>query len=77
MSEYQVVWPKGQKVFSDGDTVERIGDLSGKTVATLWDYLFRGDEIMAIVSQKLADRFPGYEICFTRGVRQQPWLATT
>lgn len=58
MSEYQVVWPKGQKVFSDGDTVERVGDLSGKTVATLWDYLFRGDEIMAIVSKKLADRFP-------------------
>ena len=53
-----MVWPLGQKVFSDGDTVERVGDLSGKTVAAIWDYLFRGDEILAIVSQKLAERFP-------------------
>ena len=33
MSDFQVVWPQGRKVFSDGDTVERVGDLSGKTSA--------------------------------------------
>ena len=59
MSDFQVVWPQGRKVFSDGDTVERVGDLSGKTVAAIWDYLFRGDEIFAIVTKKLAERFPG------------------
>ena len=59
MSEYKVVWPKGKKVFSDEDTVDRIGDLSGKTVAAIWDYLFRGDEILAIVTKKLSERFTG------------------
>ena len=81
MNEYQVVWPLGQKVFSDGDTVERVGDLSGKTVAVIWDYLFRGDEIIAIVGAKLTERFPGIRFVShdvfgnTHGSRQRELLA--
>jgi hypothetical protein len=54
-----VVWPRGRKAFAETDTVARVGDLSGKTVAAVWDYLFRGDEIFDIVSSKLRERFPG------------------
>jgi hypothetical protein len=58
---YRVVWPQGRKVYADSDTVERVSDLSGKRIAAIWDYLFRGDEIFATVTGKLADRFPGLE----------------
>ena len=83
MSEmkYQVVWPQGQKVFTEADTVERVGDLSGKTIAPIWDYLFRGDEIFAIVTRKLAERFPGLKTVShevfgnTHGSKQRELLA--
>ena len=80
-TQYQVVWPQGQRVFSDGDTVERVGDLSGKTIAAIWDYLFRGDEIFAIVTGKLAECFPGMKIVShevfgnTHGSKQRELLA--
>lgn len=58
-ARYDVVWPLGRKAFAESDTVQRVGDLSGKTVAAIWDYLFRGDEIFEIVSKKLAATYPG------------------
>jgi hypothetical protein len=58
-SRFEVVWPRGKKAYADSDTVARIADLSGKTVAAVWDYLFRGDEMFEIVSEKLAARYPG------------------
>jgi hypothetical protein len=58
-SRFDVVWPLGRKAYADSDTVARVADLSGKTVAAVWDYLFRGDEMFDIVSRKLAARYPG------------------
>jgi hypothetical protein len=58
-SRFEVVWPRGKKAYADSDTVARVGDLSGKTVAAVWDYLFRGDEMFEIVSKQLAARYPG------------------
>jgi ABC-type amino acid transport substrate-binding protein len=57
--QFEVVWPLGRKAYADSDTVARVADLSGKTVAAVWDYLFRGDEMFDIVAQKLAARYPG------------------
>jgi hypothetical protein len=37
----------------------RPASLDGKTVAQLWDYLFRGDEAFAILEEGLRERFPG------------------
>lgn len=56
---YAVVWPQGAKAFDEAPSVERVADLSGKRVAAIWDYLFRGDEIFDIVTRKLAEQFPG------------------
>jgi len=56
---YDVVCPLGRNAFNSADTVQRVSDLSGKTVAAIWDYLFRGDEIFEIVSRKLAETYPG------------------
>jgi hypothetical protein len=79
--QYHVVWPQGTRAFAEGDAVPRLGDLSGKTIAAIWDYLFRGDEIFATVTRKLGERFPGLRVVSydvfgnTHGARQQALLA--
>jgi hypothetical protein len=37
----------------------RLSTLDGKTVAQLWDYVFRGDEVFEFLEQGLKARFPG------------------
>lgn len=56
---YEVVWPLGKSSYETRAPNERVADLSGKTVAELWDYLFRGEDIFPIVRARLKERFPG------------------
>ena len=37
----------------------RLDTLAGKTVAQLWDYIFRGDEIFLMLEEALRARYPG------------------
>ena len=37
----------------------RLDTLEGKTVAQLWDYLFKGDEVFALLEEELKRRYPG------------------
>jgi hypothetical protein len=37
---------------------KRLDSLRGKTIAQIWDYIFRGDEIFPILEQELSRRFP-------------------
>lgn len=65
-SIYPVHWPRSVRTQAVQPVSPRLTDLSGKTVAFVWDYLFRGDEVFAIVQrelQRLAPgmRFVGYE----------------
>jgi hypothetical protein len=39
----------------------RVASLQGKTIALLWDYVYRGDEIFPVVQEALARRFPGVQ----------------
>ncbi len=54
-----VYWPRGAKTNKAKPLAPRVTSLEGKTVAFLWDYLFRGDEIFPIVQRELSARFPG------------------
>ena len=45
--------------FGDPSDEYVIGVLGGKTVAFLWDYLFRGDEIFPILESELSAAYPG------------------
>lgn len=78
---YEVVWPLGPNAHATAETVQRVADLSGKTVAAIWDYLFRGDEMFDIVSRKLAETYPGMKFVRhdvfgnTHGSRQKELLA--
>jgi hypothetical protein len=56
---YDVLWPRGRKAVPITQLARRLPDLKGKTVAQLWDYLFRGDEIFPMLEQELGQRFAG------------------
>ena len=56
---YPVVWPRGEQTVGVVPLAKRLGSLEGKTVAQLWDYVFRGDEIFPILQDELKRRYPG------------------
>lgn len=58
---YEVVWPRSPKTAELASLAPRHGDLEGKKIAFLWDYLFRGDEIFPILEAELKGRYPGIE----------------
>ena len=37
----------------------RLDTLAGKTVAQLWDYIFRGDEIFLMLEESMKKLYPG------------------
>jgi len=56
---FAVLWPRGERKVAQQPLAPRLGSLQGKTVAFLWDYLFRGDEIFPMLEQALKARYPG------------------
>jgi hypothetical protein len=57
--QYRVVWPRGARLVDIVPAAKRPDSLQGKTIAFLWDYLFRGDEVFRIIEEGLRERFPG------------------
>jgi hypothetical protein len=58
ISDYAVVWPRSAKAVEIKPLARRLDGIEGKTIAFLWDDLFRGDEIWPILKGELASRFP-------------------
>jgi len=56
---YEVVWPRAARTAKRRALAARLGSLEGKTIAHLWDFLFRGDEVFALLEEGLAARYPG------------------
>jgi hypothetical protein len=57
--DYAVVWPRSAKAVEIKPLAKRLDSIEGKTIAFLWDDLFRGDEIWPILKQELGKRFSG------------------
>jgi hypothetical protein len=57
--DYAVVWPRSAKAVEIKPLARRLDSIEGKTIAFLWDDLFRGDEIWPILKQELGKRFTG------------------
>jgi hypothetical protein len=78
---YSTYWPRGAKSLQAEPLSPRLATLEGKTIAFLWDYLFRGDEIFPMVEKALRERFPGVrfigyeEFGSTHGEDEQKVLA--
>ena len=56
---HRVVWPRAPRVVVPGKLAPRLPTLQGRTIAFLWDSVFRGDEIFPVLEGALRHRFPG------------------
>ena len=56
-NDYAVVWPRSAKAVEIKSLAKRLDGLDGKTIAFLWDDLFRGDEIWPILKGEVSRRF--------------------
>ncbi len=57
-TQYEVYWPRSPRQAQVTALARRLDTLDGKTVAQLWDFLFRGDEVFALLEEGLKKRFP-------------------
>ena len=55
---YEVVWPLGKPHWDTRDLNPGLGDLNGKTIAEVWDRVFRGEEIFPAIREALRRRYP-------------------
>ncbi|MBI3937189.1 MAG: hypothetical protein HY323_09445 [Betaproteobacteria bacterium] len=55
---YEVFWPRAPRQARVKPVARRPQSLDGKTVAELWDFLFRGDEIFGLLEEGIKARFP-------------------
>ena len=56
---YEVNWPRAERQQKRKALAPRLETLEGKTVAQLWDFVFRGDEIFETLEEALKARYPG------------------
>jgi hypothetical protein len=56
--QYEVVWPKSERMTALQPLAPRLASLEGAKVAQLWDYLFRGDEVFDVLEEGLKARYP-------------------
>ncbi|MBI4189407.1 MAG: hypothetical protein HY525_02580 [Betaproteobacteria bacterium] len=55
---YEVLWPRGRRQVQLTRLAKRLETLEGKTVAQLWDFVYRGDEVFGWLEEGLKARFP-------------------
>ncbi len=58
MEPQAALWPRGAKAKVSKPLARRLDSLEGKTVAFLWDYMFRGDEIFPLIERELSTAYP-------------------
>ena len=56
--QYEAFWPRSPRQRQLRPLAKRLDTLNGKSVAQLWDFVYRGDEIFAILEEGLKARFP-------------------
>jgi hypothetical protein len=56
---YEALWPRSPRQAKVKALAKRLDTLEGKTIAWVWDYMFRGDEVFAQLEESLKVRYPG------------------
>ena len=56
--QYEAYWPRTPRQNQLQPLAARLDTLNGKTVAQLWDFVYRGDEIFAVLEEGLKARYP-------------------
>ena len=57
-AEYEVVWPRGRRQQELEEPAARLPDLDGKTIAFVWNFVFRGEEIFPLLQKEIEQRYP-------------------
>lgn len=79
---YRVVWPRSKRQLQPMPLAPRLDTLAGKTIAQLWDYVYRGDEVFDLLEPQLEARYPGVrfvgwrEFGSTHGAEEREILAS-
>jgi hypothetical protein len=55
---FEAYWPRSPRQTQIKPLAPRLDTLKGKTVAQLWDYVFRGDEVFLALEEGLRQRYP-------------------
>ena len=56
--QHAAYWPRSPRQTQLKPLAKRLDTLRGKTVAQLWDYVFRGDEVFSLLEEGLKERYP-------------------
>jgi hypothetical protein len=56
---YEAHWPRSPRQQLMRELAPRLDSLEGKTVAQLWDELFKGDVVFDLLEEGLKQRYPG------------------
>ena len=59
---YDVVWPKSPCGRQHRHSAPRLDALTGKRIAFVWDYMFRGEQIFPVLAETLTQRFEGLQV---------------
>ena len=62
MDLFEVVSPAGGESADRKSIAPRLTDLNGKTVAEIWNGVFKGDETFPAIRKALLQRYPGIRI---------------
>ena len=62
MEKYDVVSPLGIEVVKRQGVSPRLDDLNGKTIAEVWNGVFKGDQTFPVIRKFLQQKFPQIKI---------------
>jgi hypothetical protein len=55
---YEALWPRSPRQVQMKPLAKRLESLEGKTIAQMWDYVFRGDQVFGLLEEGLKARYP-------------------
>ena len=65
---YAALWPRSPRQAKINKLAARLATLEGKTVAQLWDYMFKGDQVFALLEEGLKAKYPGIKFVSWRNL---------
>ena len=62
MESFEVVSPAGGESIAQMPIAQRLEDLNGKTVAEIWNGVFKGDQSFPVLRRLLREKYPAIKI---------------
>ena len=56
--QFSVLWPRSPRQTGIKPLAGRLESLNGRTIAQIWDYLFKGDVVFAHLEEAIKAQFP-------------------